>query len=1365
MNSKVTYHQQVSYCGKPRCRKCREGTGHGPYWYSYKTVDGRTTRTYIGKELPADVREAMNGPQEASPPPAHADELALSQVRIYTLGQFRLERRGSRDAQDWQTVTDSSWQHQRVRSLLAGLVSNAARRVGREQLLELLWPELELEVASSRLDRAVYSLRQIFEPQRAKPASSPLLLTERELLVLGEHPQVWIDADVFEKLINEAREIGEKDLGKKESLLIEAMSLYGGAFLPEMRKSDWTQSRRESLLRAFIGLLLDLSDVRSKRDSWVGALEPLNKLLSLDPTNEAAVQRMMLLLFRLERRGEALQAYKQLVGVLRREFNIAPLPETRAIYEKVRSGNLPDKPAMSNQQEAQKEQRHIPPLPASLFGRSHVSPLVGRREEINLLSGMLKEIESSAKFRLPGQKKSIASPLDTQRRPQCVLLMGEVGIGKTRLAEEVSREAKRGNWAVAWSRVYAQEGSIPYRLWTEVLRRSLEQGLWQRQEMQRRASILQPLTALLPDLQEFFPSTSSNPMTQSPEREQLRMWEAALELLTMISENTPLVIALDDLQWADQNSCELLAYLARRINGYPIFIVGTCRENELTPNHALRPLLTDLLREHAVESVPLQPLDNKEIEALVSYIPHLPEMMVQRIGERAGGNPFFAEELGRALGAAEAQQASTNGSNGANPNTNIVNVNPALLPDTITAVLDLRLSRLSIECQGLLRKAAILGRSFEFPQIAAMESGSIDYDDDNADLVLDHLEEALASGMLTEEGTGTHITYQFWHPMLVSHLSERLSAARRANLHRRAAEILRREYQHREEEGAALIVDHLVSGGSDSTLIARYGELAGNRSYSLSDFPGAEKYYRIAIENIEVTADEELHLSFLYEYLAECNRVQGKFEEARGYYQHVLDIYTRHLKDSTSGTHEQESQILALLWSEIGTTWYDTGDNPQALKHFEEGERVLKEANIAEGAIWATLHWRQSYIFYREGNYNRALMSAHEALRLFEEALKRPIILSANVHCSARTARTLSGNPIDIGRTYSLLGLIENAVGQPLSAIQNLNAALTILEQQQAHREIATVHCNLGDMHLRKAELEEAQASLRNALTIAQKVGDQALSAVILNNLGIVAAWYGDLGEAESLYRRGLALAEQVNDPVYIDWLLVYLAMALQDQGNFSDTKKYLRRALGVGRSIHFDPCIGAALVAIGSMRIYQALAAYQSNIKKRILRKAQMTLLRALSLDGLEAQTQTEGKLALVYIELLQGQYETALQRARETLEDALKYEMVWLVARSQQLLGCIFAAQNQYEQAYTYFEEAKNTFSQRSMRLEYARTLYHFGNALLQQNLTEKDRVRGLLFLQEAQKICAECKAALDLQLVEHVLAQYKVSSTKIK
>lgn len=125
MNSKITYHQQISYCGKPRCRKCREGIGHGPYWYAYQTVNGRTTRTYIGRHLPPGVQATLEtAPEIIVEPSLSADlpaELDSVSIRISTLGQFRLERRSGRDAA-WQTVTDSAWQQPRVRLLLAYLI-------------------------------------------------------------------------------------------------------------------------------------------------------------------------------------------------------------------------------------------------------------------------------------------------------------------------------------------------------------------------------------------------------------------------------------------------------------------------------------------------------------------------------------------------------------------------------------------------------------------------------------------------------------------------------------------------------------------------------------------------------------------------------------------------------------------------------------------------------------------------------------------------------------------------------------------------------------------------------------------------------------------------------------------------------------------------------------------------------------------------------------------------------------------------------------------------------------------------------------------------------------------------------------------
>src|SRR5207302_5777333 len=122
------------------------------------------------------------------------------------------------------------------------------------------------------------------------------------------------------------------------------------------------------------------------------------------------------------------------------------------------------------------------------------------------------------------------------------------------------------------------------------------------------------------------------------------------------------------------------------------------------------------------------------------------------------------------------------------------------LPQTIAAALDSRLQRLSSACRQFLSKAAVLGSSFDFHLISALETGTTSNDED---LVLDLLDEALHSGVLIEEGTGSRITYSFWHPLLVSHLYSALSATKRSRFHRRTAEVLRQMYEARADEVAA----------------------------------------------------------------------------------------------------------------------------------------------------------------------------------------------------------------------------------------------------------------------------------------------------------------------------------------------------------------------------------------------------------------------------------------------------------------------------------------------------------------------------------------------------------------------------------
>ncbi|HEY6540863.1 MAG TPA: AAA family ATPase, partial [Ktedonobacteraceae bacterium] len=691
--------------------------------------------------------------------------------------------------------------------------------------------------------------------------------------------------------------------------------LYAGDYLPEERHVEWTQTRRESLQRGWIGLLLELADLRIAREAIASAIDTLDRLLAIDPTNEAAVQRLILLLAQAGRRAEALRIYQRFAAILRQEYKMAPLQETRALYEAAQRGNsaaltlaagpkLPATSAAHDGQTLEPEAR-----PAMQVGRSNQSRLVGRDMELAALRQILVDTEQARRMKLAGQKKSVTSPaLESGRRVQCVLLMGDVGIGKTRLAEEMGREASRRGWTVTWTRAYIQETSIPYRMWTETLRKAMTRGLWQRQEIARRPLIYQALRALLPELEDLLPPP--DPSAVSPEQEQLRLWEAARALLATISESAPLMIVLDDLQWADSSSCELLAYLVRQLRQQPIVIVGTCRDIELPPSHPLRAVLNDLQREQSIEMITVQPLTDEQIRVLIAP---LPEVVARHIQQRAAGNPFFAEELARNVSDTPLLASSSSASLDL----------PATMPDTIAAVLDLRLGRISNDCQRLLVRAAVLGGSFEFSALRALESGPAASDEDT---LLDLLEEALQAGMLSEEGSGTRITYHFWHPLLVSHLYDGLSAGRRASLHRRAADALVRLYSDRAQESAAAIAYHLVNGGSDPTTIAHYAELAGDRAYALSAYPDAERYYRMAVEQKEMLSsigslDNHLHMANLVECLGECIRVQGKFEESRSYFERALNIRSQCNFSSTQFDLQYEAQIDALLLVEIGKTW------------------------------------------------------------------------------------------------------------------------------------------------------------------------------------------------------------------------------------------------------------------------------------------------------------------------------------------------------------------------------------------------------------------------------------------------------------
>ncbi len=1266
MDGRVTYHQQVSYCGKPSCRKCRQGVGHGPYWYAYHTVDGQTTRTYIGKRLPPEAQETLNAEEikkvevgvlaadkhfvvPTSVAARSAKERPInnsSSVRLYVLGQLRLERRS--DAV-WQTVIDTSWQQPRPRSLLAYLVSCRGHRAMRTHLLDALWPDGETR--QDTLNGAVQSLKRVLEPTR-KRQTAHLLHSEDDSIVLDD--QVWVDADAFEHLLMDA-ENSALSQEHREQLLEQALTLYGGDFLPEERRAPWATELRQVLRERWKRATLTLVDARIAHGAPASVLDLLDRLLAVDPLNEAGVQRLMLVLARLTRRGEALRAYQQFAKVLQRDYRARPSEETRQLYEAVARGDIQSVSVQREtgravvQQQSEKMHMSMKLLQSELVnedatqggriytgaaveavqvGRTHRSPLVGRESELQTLCDLLLQVEqgSASQHSSPVLPSYAALPLDTQRRPQCVLLLGEAGIGKTRLAEEASRQARDRGWSVIWSRAYAQEGGIPYRIWIDVLRKALgilgPLGVAAPRTVQATTPLslrdtLIPLCTLLPELQGSYPSSSSAVLPSLREQEQLRLWEAVHGLLIGLSAGTPLLIVLDDVQWADTSSCELLGYVARHLQGYPLLLLGTCRKNELSGHsrHPLRRLVEHMQREHSVLTMMVEPLTSEEIATLISYVPNLSQSMVQHIQSNAAGNPFFAEELARST--------------------------PPQLPKDVTAALDHRMKRLSEACQQLLCSAAVLGGSFAFPLICSMEASRVSMDED---AVLNLLEEGLQAGVITEEGTGTHVTYHFWHPLLVSHLYESISAVRRTRMHRRAATVLQQMCKGHEEEVAATITHHLVRSEAAVAQIIHYAVLAGDYAYGLSAYAEAERYYRVAVEQLKgaVASESDTALAdetalAVLERLAECTMILGNFEEAAQLYDQLLAtraMQGRHDADEAELNLQYEVQIQALIWGEIGQAQRNMGNSELARQCFERGGQVLHAIGLSGGPAWARLRYLQGMLYWQEGHYEDAQKVAQQALTFFSTAQppRGAIdVVARPMQQTTRTQRTLEGDPINLGRTHRLLGSIANAIGRREEALMHLDTALAIYEQYDHKREIAHVCCNLVHVYLKRGDYELAQAALRRSLSLAEHINDSPLISVIFSNLAELAAASADLLAAEGWYHRGLNLAGRFGDLGYVSTWNVGLATVLQAQGKLSEAATCVIRAWRIARSMHNTPSIGAALVALAAQRLAEAQSVGRlPSDSLRLLIHAQKDIERALALEGLEAETIARGEVIL---------------------------------------------------------------------------------------------------------------------------------------
>lgn len=421
-----------------------------------------------------------------------------------------------------------------------------------------------------------------------------------------------------------------------------------------------------------------------------------------------------------------------------------------------------------------------------------------------------------------------------------VLVVGEPGIGKTRLSEELATHARLQGAQVCWGRCHESDLAVPYLPFIEVLRAYVRT----RPDDELRAELgsgAPDVAALVSELRERFPDLPPSPLLDA-DAERLRLFESVASFLHHAAAVQPLVLVLDDLHWADRPSLLLLAHLARRFEHERVLLVGTYRDVDVDRTHPLADTLALLRRERLHQRLALTGLPRDDVKALIADLgdQEPTEGFTDTITRATEGNPLFVAEILRHLIATGALQRVDGKWTGTSESI------AAELPEGVREVIGRRLSRLSDDCNALLVVAAVMAGGFTL-DVAAAAAG---IDDDRA---LDLLDEAVDAQVVREQ-RDTPGAYEFTHALIRQTLYGELTTPRRVRLHRKVLDALETRYAAHPDAHFAEFAHHAFQAapGGDAAKAVDYAVRAARRAAEQAAYDEQARSYRLALQAQEL---------------------------------------------------------------------------------------------------------------------------------------------------------------------------------------------------------------------------------------------------------------------------------------------------------------------------------------------------------------------------------------------------------------------------------------------------------------------------------------------------------------------------------
>jgi DNA-binding SARP family transcriptional activator/tetratricopeptide (TPR) repeat protein len=905
----------------------------------------------------------------------------------------------------------------KAQAILALLVIDR-RPFARDELAALLWPDADDMSAHGALRRTLSVLRAAL--------GNRWLVVDRTSVRLD-------DAGLQVDLRAVERAAASSDLRtlRQGADAARGPLLAGFSLRDSPDFDDWRAMRATGAERT-VALVLDrLVAAAEAAGETALAIDAAGRRVDLDPLDEAAHRRLMGLLARTGDRAAAIRQYRACVATLDRELGVAPLAETTDLYEAIRdarsAGEAPSTPST--------------PSPATIDPAPVVArpglPMVGRGRELSAILEARRDAATDGRL---------------------LLVTGEAGIGKSRLLE-AALEAVSGEGAGSLvARCYAAEAAIAYGPIVSLLRAALA-----RPGAGARIERLPPRTLAELDRLVAMPGVRASPVVQGRDDAAggTRLLEAVADGLTALAtgegEGAGLV-AVEDIQWADEASRSALSWLVRRLAGRPLVVLLGWRPEDL--DDAGASFADGLASMPGARHLALHRLDRTAVATLVdaAVAQGGPAVDPEALLDASEGLPLFVVEV--------LERADPDAGEGT--------------ARTVRGLIRERMASVSETGGQVLAAAAVIGRSFD-PALVRATSGRTE------DETVEALDELLRRGLVREVGDGAATAYDFAHARFRDAAYEALSLARRRLLHHRTAQALQATPPGRDERGRlALVAIHERAAGRDAEAAEAF-RLAGIASRSVYALHEAGSHLETA-------------LALGHHDVARIQVAIGEIRTAQGNYAAAIAAF----EAAAAVARPTELPGVEL---QLGRVHARRGDLATAASHLDAAVETLAGPGDWPAGMLPRALVERALVAQRAGDPGAAAVDAARALTLADAASDADVAAAAHrvLGLAARDRGDLATAAAELERSLVLaaddpdggpaiaarnaLALVRAAAGDHPGAIALLEDALAASRRTGERHLEAAIENNLADQLHAAGRPADAMVHLKRAVTAFAEVG------------------------------------------------------------------------------------------------------------------------------------------------------------------------------------------------------------------------------------------------------------------------------------